>query len=217
MERKLLDQIKNQNRSTEKTDILDQVEWINRQKYFWMDCARNIIPEFQVNNGNRHVIADLFNYFMNIPGNLDPKKGLWLEGDIGTGKSSLMQIFSNFMKFHKVYFRIIICSYIVTQYSSIGDIDLFTYNLQSHPTGPVCMCFDELGREPIPGNHFGQKLNVMQYIFHVRYSLWQTDRLKTFVTTNLDADGIEELYGDYIRDRRKEMFNIVVLAGKSRR
>ena len=193
-------------------------EWILSQKLLWMDYARMIIPDFKVDDDNRQVIADLFNYFLNIPGNLDLNKGLWLEGDLGTGKSSLMQIFSKFMIARQKGFLIHICSYIVTQYAIKGDIDRYTYNEREYSRrSPVCMCFDELGREPIPGNHFGQKINVMQHILHVRYSLWQTEGLKTFVTTNLDADGIEELYDDYIRDRRKEMFNIIVLTGKSRR
>lgn len=79
------------------------------------------------------------------------------------------------------------------------------------------MGFDELGREPIPGVYYGQKLNVMQHIIHVRYSLWQLAKLRTFVTTNMDAEEVENLYGDYIRDRRKEMFNIIPLTGESRR
>ena len=79
------------------------------------------------------------------------------------------------------------------------------------------MCFDELGRETIPANYYGQKLNVMQHILHIRYSLWQSTGVKTFITTNDDPSAIESKYGDFIRDRNREMFNIVLLQGKSRR
>ena len=208
--------MKNQSQNTEINETISP-EWILEQKHLSLNIARNIIPDFQIDDNNRQIIADVFNYFLELPGNLDLRKGLWLEGDIGTGKSSLMQIFSKFMIARNKGFKIHICSQVVTQYSGTGDIDLFAYNSLGYPKGPVRMCFDELGREPIPGNHFGQKLNVMQHLLHVRYSLWQTEGLKTFVTTNLGADEVEELYGDYIRDRRKEMFNIVVVTGKSRR
>jgi hypothetical protein len=176
-----------------------------------------IVPEFKVDNDNRQVITDLFNYFLNIPGNFDLKKGLWLEGDLGTGKSSLMQIFSKFMIARFDGFLIHICSHVANEYSIYGNLDKYTYNQTGYCGEPVQMCFDELGRESIPANHFGQKLNVMQHILHIRYSLWQTDGLKTFITTNTDADEVEELYGDFIRDRRGEMFNIIELTGKSRR
>ena len=182
-----------------------------------MDYARMIIPDFKVDDDNRRVIADMFNYFLNIPGKLDLNKGLWLEGDLGTGKSSLMQIFSKFMIARQDGYMIHICSHIANEYSIHGSIDKYTYNQSGYCGKPVLMCFDELGRESCPANHFGQKLNVMQHILHIRYSLWQIEGLKTFITTNLDADGIEELYDDYIRDRRKEMFNIIALTGKSRR
>lgn len=83
--------------------------------------------------------------------------------------------------------------------------------------GPVPMCFDELGREPNPAKYYGTELNVMQHILHIRYSLWQQGGLKTFVTTNFNAKEIGDLYGDFIRDRRREMFNILVMNGESRR
>lgn len=186
-------------------------------KLFWMDYARMVIPSFSIDKNNQQVISDLFNYFIGQPGTLDLEKGLWLEGDIGTGKSSLMQIFSKFMIGQGNGFLIHICSSIVNEYSLHGGLDTYTYNKSGYSGKPSMMCFDELGREPMPATYFGQKINVMQYILHVRYSLWQTTKLRTFVTTNLDSLAVEELYGDFIRDRRKEMFNIVTIAGKSRR
>jgi len=209
--------MESRNQCTEENNIESQKDWINSQKRLWFDYARKSIPDFQIDDSNRQVIADLFNYFLKIPGNLDLRKGLWLEGEIGTGKSSLMQIFSKFMIARFDGFLIHICSHVANEYSIHGDLDKYTYNQTGYCGEPVSMCFDELGRESIPANHFGQKLNVMQHILHIRYSLWQTDGVKTFITTNLDADGVEKLYDDFIRDRRHEMFNIIILTGKSKR
>jgi hypothetical protein len=75
--------------------------------------------------------------------------------------------------------------------------------------------FDEVGREPIPAKHYGNDLNVMQYIFGMRYELRST--VKTHVTTNVKRDSIPILYGDYIFDRLNEMFNFVEIKGKSKR
>ena len=57
----------------------------------------------------------------------------------------------------------------------------------------------------------------MQHIFHIRYSYWQQYGLRTYVTTNLFPKDVERKYGDYIRDRRGEMFNLIELDGESRR
>lgn len=182
-----------------------------------MRIAQSVVPGFSIDNSNREVIIHLFNYFNGIEGKCSLDKGLWLYGDIGTGKSSLMKVFSEYMKLEFNGFKLHICDGISNTYSGSGDLDMYTNNQYGYIGKPVWMCFDELGRETIPANHFGTKLNVMQHILHIRYSLWQSRRLKTFVTTNCDPSQIESLYGDFIRDRIREMFNIILMQGKSRR
>ena len=172
---------------------------------------------FVVDERNRPIVSDLFNYFMGIDGNLDLTKGLWLEGPVGTGKSTLMRVFSAFTRKMQKGFKVFACSEITTCYSIDGNLDMFLKNEHGVLGVPVEICFDELGREPVPAGYYGNKMNVMQHILHIRYSLWQTGWLRTFVTTNMDADNIGTIYGDYIRDRRKEMFNIIPVTGESRR
>lgn len=192
-------------------------EEIMARKQVFMNIARSTIPNFQIDESNRELISNLFNYFNEIEGALDLQKGLWLVGDIGTGKSTLMRLFSDYLRIHCQGFKMHICSKVSNDYAMSGDLDAYTFNQTGYVGEPVPMCFDELGRETLPANHFGQKLNVMQHIFHVRYSLWQSTRLKTFVTTNCDTASVEVLYGDFIRDRVREMFNVVVVKGGSRR
>lgn len=172
---------------------------------------------FSADYRNKKLVSDLFSYFLGLPGELDTGKGLWLEGTVGTGKSMLMYVFSEFMKSRQDGFKVHICSSITTEYSLSGNLDKYLANQNGYIGEPVPMCFDELGREPMPASYYGQKLNVMQHILHVRYSYWQATGLKTYITTNCTADQIESLYGDYIRDRRYEMFNIVPVTGESRR
>lgn len=186
-----------------------------KRAFVSLACER--IDGFVVDDRNRGLIGNLFDYFWGIDGVLDRRKGLWLMGGVGTGKTSLMRLFSEFMRERGEGFRLHICSQIVGEYSSTGNLDLFTYNREGYLGHAVPMCFDDLGREPDAGNYFGQRLNVMQHILHVRYSLWQLEGLRTFVTTNCDAGGVESIYGSFIRDRVREMCNVVVLDGKSRR
>lgn len=200
--------------NTEKIDpIVDLVPY----KRIFMDVAKKCTGgRFDVNERNKNIVNDLFLYFLRQPGNLDIRKGLWLEGPVGTGKSTLMYVFSRFMQFLGEGFRVYVCSQVTTEYSLHGELDSYLENKFGR-YGPVPMCFDELGREPNPAKYFGTELNVMQHILHIRYSYWQLHGLKTYITTNLDAERVGGLYGDYIRDRRKEMFNKIVLDGTSRR
>lgn len=190
---------------------------IYKRKKLFLKVAQSVIPQFAIDNSNRQLITDLFHYFNGVEGRYNLDRGLWLYGDIGTGKSSLMRVFSEYLKLSYNGFKIHICDDISNDYSRAGDLDLYTYNQHGYIGKPVWMCFDELGRETIPANHFGAKLNVMQHILHIRYALWQSSRLKTFVTTNCDPMQIEMAYGDFIRDRIREMFNVILLEGKSRR
>lgn len=195
---------------------LSEGEMYKRKKRF-LKVAESVIPGFSIDGCNKQLVTDLFNYFNGIEGRYNLDKGLWLYGDIGTGKSSLMHVFSEYLKLDYNGFKVHICDSISNDYSRAGDLDLYTYNQHGYIGRPVWMCFDELGRETVPANHFGTKLNVMQHILHIRYSLWQSARLKTFVTTNCDPLQVEALYGDFIRDRIREMFNVILLEGTSRR
>lgn len=187
-------------------------------KRWFMYVAKQVTKgAFQIDDRNRDLVNDLFLYFHFQKGRLDLRKGLWLEGPVGTGKSTLMQVFSQYLKSLQMGFRVYICSQVTTDYSLTGDLSRYLDNAGWSSSGPVPMCFDELGREPLPAKYYGTELNVMQHILHIRYSYWQTTGLRTFVTTNANGNDIERLYGDFIRDRRKEMFNIIPVTGYSRR
>lgn len=172
---------------------------------------------FEVDGTNRELVSSLFYYFLDLPGKYDLNKGIWLEGPIGTGKSTLLNVFSAFTRHFGIGFKVFICSHVTSQYSLTGDLDMFIENANGYTGKPVDMGFDELGREPNPAGYYGNKMNVFEHILHIRYSLWQQRGIRTFITTNLDAAQIEKSYGDYIRDRRKEMFNIIPVTGESRR
>lgn len=176
---------------------------------------------FSLDENNRDAVSKIFDYLMRIENpDIDPYKGIILIGNIGTGKSTLMQIFAEFIRqfdFGKHSWKVVPTATVVEIYSTTGNLDKFTYNKSGFSGKPFLVCFDELGREPLSANYMGTKTNVMMSILQVRYQLWQQDGLRTFATSNFDIPEFVDFYGEYVADRMKEMFNIIYIGGESRR
>jgi len=179
-------------------------------------------PLFSVDESNRKLVNEIFKYLNGQSESLDSKKGLWLYGPIGTGKSTIIQIcrtYDHEVKFNRETWRssggfnIVSASLVSNQFARKGQdgIDKYGYN-DSHP---ITWAFDEVGREPCPTKYYGTEMNVMQFIFQTRYEF--RHKCITHVTTNLYPEDITDIYGDYIADRIKEMFNVVEIKGDSRR
>lgn len=71
-------------------------------------------------------------------------------------------------------------------------------------------CFDDLGVEPM-GRNYGKDCNVMGEVLLSRYELFMQTKgkLKTHATTNLNAEELEERYGNRVRSRMRELFNLI--------
>jgi DNA replication protein DnaC len=75
-------------------------------------------------------------------------------------------------------------------------------------------CFDDLGVETT-GRHFGKDCNVMGEIILSRYDLYLHSKIKTHATTNLNAQELEDLYGNRVRSRMRQLFNLIAFDEKS--
>lgn len=73
---------------------------------------------------------------------------------------------------------------------------------------PKAYCFDDLGTENNL-KYFGNECNVMAEILLSRYDLFVTRKLVTHLTTNLSASEIENVYGNRVRSRLREMMNLI--------
>jgi hypothetical protein len=175
-----------------------------------------------VDGYNRSLFNEVFAYLEGRSAILDPRKGLLLTGPIGSGKTTLIRAVAFYQKLAlglkdgrcEGGFRIDSASYVAMLFMTGGYTALqpYTYN---EDKSAYTVCFDELGREPLPVKYFGSELNVMQYILQCRYE--SIADCLTHVTTNLSVEELEERYGDYIADRINEMFNVCQLNGASRR
>lgn len=158
-------------------------------------------------------IKNLCCYFANDERTkLDLNKGIFLIGNIGNGKTSLMRFFST----NQLYgFRVERVIDITSDYKILGEAGVKTYanNLKVsqnlYGLENYGYCFDDLGTEEVPAKHYGESKNVFAEIILSRYDNPLTPYNSTHATTNKDLTEIENTYGSRVYDRMKEMFNVI--------
>ena len=151
-----------------------------------------------------------------------------LQGKKGTGKTLMMQIFSEYLKRTKNprYFLNVSVTQMVNHFSLHNNIDLYTYN-EEGSTGfqikPIHLCLNDIGVENRP--FYGiDTLTIVSDFLHARNELWTmaiSDRKFAHLTTNLDNAKLtamfnaKDAYGRLV-DRFKT-YNVIPLTGESRR
>ncbi|NCT10902.1 MAG: ATPase [Flavobacteriia bacterium] len=145
--------------------------------------------------------------------NLD--KGILLSGPIGCGKTSIMHLLKPFSNHCKEY-KIKTCREISFEFAKQGYEALSPYTQKSsRQTSLSGYCFDDLGAEQ-QIKHFGNDCNVMAEILITRYEHFIENKSITHITTNLSASEIENVYGNRLRSRMRNMFNVVSFESNSK-
>jgi energy-coupling factor transporter ATP-binding protein EcfA2 len=151
--------------------------------------------------------------------NLRLKKGILLTGPIGCGKTSLMTLINFFFPGQQQYqiksTRDISFEFEKEGYKVINRYSTGSKTTTAGTTATGIFCFDDLGTEQ-PQKYFGNECNVMAEILLSRYDLFVSKGIPTHVTTNLSASELEEKYGNRLRSRMREMFNLVAFDKNSR-
>ncbi|GAA4027342.1 ATPase [Flavobacterium cheonhonense] len=139
---------------------------------------------------------------------IDLSKGILLSGPIGCGKTSIMHLIRPFA-FQASDYKIKTCREVAFEFAKHGYQALEPYtkkaNNQTRLTG---YCFDDLGAEQ-QIKHFGNDCNVMAEILISRYEEFIYNKSITHLTTNLSASEIEKHYGNRLRSRMRNMFNLI--------
>lgn len=138
---------------------------------------------------------------------IDPNKGILLSGPVGCGKTSLMKLLPHIVP-HQIKYIVVPARNITFNFNKSGFKIIEDYGNNGF------YCFDDLGVETT-GRHFGQDCNVMGEILLSRYDLFLKKNTKTHATTNLNAQELEERYGNRVRSRMRQLFNLIAFDKES--
>ncbi len=149
---------------------------------------------------------------------IDFKKGILLTGPIGCGKTSIM----NLMRYISAAFthhimiscRDVSFQFIQEGYSVIRKYSSDSFRFLGSQKEPKIYCFDDLGVENNL-KYYGNECNVMAEVLLSRYDLLVSHAMRTHITTNLNSSEIESIYGNRVRSRMREMFNLIVFGNGS--
>ena len=164
--------------------------------------------KFRIYEEDKDILLKLCSYFIKDKENckhygIDIDKGILLSGPVGCGKTSLMKLLRYIVPLQRPY-EIIPCRNVTFGFNHLGFKTIEEYG------NTKFFCFDDLGIEP-PGRFYGKDLNVMGEVLLSRYELYQQTKhkIKTHATTNLNAEELEEQYGNRVRSRMRELFNLI--------
>jgi DNA replication protein DnaC len=140
---------------------------------------------------------------------IDLQKGILLTGPVGCGKTTLINLMKFFIQKENQFFITKPCRDISFEFIQDGFSVIHKYSKGTlNNYLPKTFCFDDLGTESSL-KYYGNECNVMAEILLSRYDLFIAENLITHLTTNLSATEIEQLYGNRVRSRLREMFNLI--------
>ncbi len=146
------------------------------------------------------------------------QKGILLSGPIGCGKTSLMAIMRMMVKPQRRFgiksCREITFDFIKDGYEVIQRHSTHAYSNTTNQSIPYTTCFDDLGAEST-FRYYGNQCNVMGEILLSRYDHYINNHMITHATTNLSASELESCYGNRVRSRMREMFNLIAFNSNS--
>jgi len=143
---------------------------------------------------------------------LELQKGILLTGPVGCGKTSLMKLMKYFFQNDTQRFLTKPCRDVSFEFIQNGFEIIQRYTRLNIPQPTIC--FDDLGTENAL-KYYGNECNVMAEVLLSRYDLYVSHSLITHLTTNLSASEIEVIYGNRVRSRLREMFNLIAFDKES--
>lgn len=187
--------------------------------------------KFVIDDRNRYVLYFLLYYFNDCPLAEQVFKGkgyklhknLLIQGAVGTGKTLIMQIFAEYLRYTmnpKQFYNLSVTQ-MVNYYTIHNNLDRYTYNEESSvgfKCNPENICLNDIGIGS--KSHFGMDTKLLTNEFlHARNEVWVHYKKSAHLTTNLTTQQLTEEFKDNfgrLVDRFKT-YNVIELNGESRR
>lgn len=187
--------------------------------------------KFVIDDDNRDVMRFMLYYFNGCPlaETVFPSRGyklhkhLLLMGAVGTGKTLLMQVFSEYLRITRNprFFHNLSVTQMVNYYTLHNNLDRFTYNEEENrgfQCMPVNVCLNDVGVQS--AKFYGTDTELLTNEFlHARNEIWTIWHKMAHLTTNLTVAQLRDKYQDgfgRLLDRFKT-YNVIPLTGGSRR
>lgn len=202
-----------------KPAIMHQVNYTHAIQWLEKRGSEMFSQDFRILEEEKEITKKLICYFLkdSIAANyyaINLNKGILLSGPVGCGKTTLMGL----MRFYEPpqnRFVIKSCRDISFEFIQNGYEVIHKYSkLSFNGSLPRVYCFDDLGTENNL-KYFGNECNVMAEVLLSRYDLFASKKIITHLTTNLSATEIEAFYGNRVRSRMREQFNLVAFDSKA--
>ena len=143
---------------------------------------------------------------------IDLNKGILLSGPIGCGKTTLMLLINSFFpapkQFQMKSARELSFDFERQGYQLINKYGKSVPHVVGGKFKSGIFCFDDLGIEQVQ-KFYGNPCNVMAEILLSRHELLHQRKILTHATTNLSASELEAHYGNRVRSRMRELFNLI--------
>ena len=186
----------------------NRVEYDFKKILVYLEAKGKLLfdKKFKIYEEDHEILYKLCNYAIRDFGTcrklgIDPNKGILLSGPVGCGKTSLMKLLRHLTPHFKPY-QVMPSRNIVFAFKHVGFRVIQDYGDSQF------YCFDDLGLETT-GRYFGQDCNVMGEILLSRHDLFTKTGLRTHATTNQNAQELEERYGERVRSRMRQQFNLI--------
>lgn len=222
-------------KAEQKRQLLEIPEVYQAHAKLLLQIANKVLAyqhrKFVIDDNNKDVLRFLLYYFNGCPlaEEVFPTRGyklhkhIMLHGNVGTGKTLLMEIFSEYLRYtdNPNFFYNLSVTQMINYYTLHNNLDRYTFNEEENKgfrCQPVNICLNDIGVQTT--TFYGMDTKVLTDEFlHARNEIWSQFHLKAHVTTNLSIEQLKEKYKDgfgRLIDRFKT-YNVIPLGGNSRR
>ena len=175
---------------------------VDQIKRLWNGIGTDLNPDFKLDDVTAKICRSIF----------ESQKGLIVAGSKGIGKTLSFDIYRR------------ICIGIFKQSCEAWETKEIEIVYKSQGSGIIeqlakidVLIINDLGLESAKLMDFGTERNIISDLLYLRYRAYQTDKKRTYITTNLSKESLNQRYGDRLAERFNEMFNFIVVTGGSKR